>query len=402
MKTYVRLSCTDCNRTKDQHIDLHHYTPDKCTITLGCYGRLFPVDTRSNPTIAVTPITGIKDWVPRNGYNVRPAVTTFKKRGLEIDNGDVLSTESNTLSLLTGSLGQMVIAVTPRPGGVLPPYLDISFEVADDTPKDYRAYVYRFSTGIFTTVSGKESGLSGKVLRYNATGTSPDVVEVRVNGVLRSQGTGPDEYQIYTSPTSPVPPNTILFNTAIDPAGMTQVDVVVTKTSAALVSVVRFTKHTNDDESRSGTGAYENVNGVKRFEGGLWVDYELYTADISSSGLKINTIMVPALVQQSSHLIDYAKTFFVLAARPYKHVDRYYTVVAPFTGFDFAKSQVVKYSSDSQSDVNTITASFNALSGIFPPLVMDLFESEQPILTGLGGVSEQTTVDGGVIVGPDK
>src|SRR5574343_1085396 len=122
MKRYVRLSCTTCTRTKDQLVDLTHYTPDKCTITFQCEGRLQPVDYISNGSsiIGVAP-TGVTNWYPRNStFAVINSTTTPELRDLS-----------------TGQIKQFVVAVERATAFPSTAVLELDFEAEQQTPQSF-------------------------------------------------------------------------------------------------------------------------------------------------------------------------------------------------------------------------------------------------------------------------
>ena len=370
MKKYLRLQCTSCHRDIDKLVDTTHYSPDLCTITQGCEGRLQPIEYRSSAGIAVLPEVGVKDWQPRG---------TPTNKNVRLPEGEEL------IGLETGKTKQLVI------GSLLnQPTITIPFKGKVDSPKTYRSYIFRREEP-FTTISGVESGLEKKVLRFNATGPSPDLVEVYVNGIQRELGTGPDDYQIADGTTSQ-PPNTIVFNSVIDQSGMTQVDVIVSKVQAQVLYELTFTRNKHD-ESRVGTGAYENVDYVDGMvTADQWQRFYLYTLDLDSASdtMPLNSILVPA--QDSD-------TFFLLARRPYSQLDRYSTMVILMKGLSDERDYLKYYS---QYSVTTARATITSVLSIFPPLRFGKFVVEKPLTAATAGIQEQLVIDGKVITGPDS
>lgn len=369
MKRYLRLVCTTCKRSIDKLVDLAHYTPDQCTITLGCEGRLQPVEYRSSAGIAVAPEMGVTDW---------------RKRGTTPI--DVKTTSSPLIDLFTGELKQLVIGVpssSPSATHV------VSFEVKNDSPKEYRQYVFR-KEGAFTSVSGIESGLEKKALRFSTNAANPDVVEVFVNGVKRERGTGPSDYQLYDGSTdSTVPPNTILFNTPISGAGVTQLDVIVSKEQASTTVNLEFKRNTQN-ESRLNLGAFENISFVERFENGSWVKYWLFTLDIdSATNLPLNSI----LTTNNSN-----SGFFLLARPPYSSLDRYANLIIPLSRLDSDLAYINFFLRNGEISAQV---SSEAIELVFPPLRFGKFVAEPTLKKRLQGVSEQIVIDGDVIIGPD-
>lgn len=372
MKKYLRLICTVCKRSVDKLVDLTHYAPDQCIITLGCEGRLQPVEYISSGGIAVTPEVGVTDWRPRGSSSIEGSAPT----------------EPVFIDLVTGSLKQLVLAI---PGTVEPASnatTTLTLIVKADTPKAYRQYVFR-REGSFSSISGTEAGLEKKALRFTTYGTSPDVVEVYVNGVKRERGTDLEDYQVYDGTnSSAAPPNTILFNTNIDQTGVVQVDVIVSKEQVSSTVDLTF-KRNKSDESRLSLGTFENISYVDYFLNDTWRRYYLYTLDLDDAVLPLNSI----LVSQGD-----SEAMFLLARKPYTQLDRYVNVVAPLVDMSAERDYIKYYAVDS---VTTARITDTALKTIFPPLRLGKFNIEKTIKTSIAGVEEQLVIDGKVIVGPD-
>lgn len=368
MKKYLRLKCTKCKREVDNLVDITRYAPDQCTITLGCEGRLQPLEYRSSGGVAIAPEVGVKDWRPR-GF----AATALQP------------IEPSLISLKTGALKQLVLAVystsEPPDNGAY----TLQLAVTADIPKVYRQYVFR-KEGAFTTVSGTESGLEKKSLRFDAIGANPDQVEVYVNGVQREQGLDPQNYQIYMSNASSAPPNTILFNTLLDSPGNTQVDVIVSKEATASSLSLTFTRN-KPDESRITAGSWENVSYVDKLNT-AWKRYYLFTLDLDDASIPLNSIMVPAAVD----------AFFLLAREPYTQVDRYSNIAASLEGMSSERDYIKFYVEDGKT---TARVTDTAISAFFPPLRLGKFLTEKTIKKSTPGVDEQLVIDGKVITGPD-
>jgi hypothetical protein len=373
MKKYLRLTCTTCKRSIDKLVDLTHYTPDQCTITLGCEGRLQPIAYISSAGIAVAPEIGITDWRPRGS-----SIT---------DN--IASTDPILIDLGTGSLKQLVIAVPSFTEPVDDATVDLTFSLKADAPKAYRQYVFR-KEGSFTTISGIESGLEKKALRFSAYGVDPDVVEVFVNGVKREPGTDPADYQLYDgTSTSVSPPNTILFNTAIDQTGIAQVDVIVSKEQSASTRTLTF-KRNKSDESRLALGAWENVSYIEWLWETTWRKFYLYTLDLSTvTSIPLNSILVPEVSSEA---------VLLLARKPYTQLDRYTNVLIPLSDMSAERDYIKYYAVDS---ITTARVTDTSIIPIFPPLRVGKFNIEKTIKTPTVGIEEQLIFEGRVIIGPD-
>jgi hypothetical protein len=379
MKKYLRLYCTTCNRTIDKLVDQTRFTPDKCTITLKCTGRLIPFEYRSDRQIIPTPVSGVVDWRSRFDSTISSQNTSAV----------------TLINSACGTKGQLVVAIrlTADPGSSAKAY--ITFSQRADAPSDYKQYIYRFDSS-FSSISGVESGLDKKTLKYSTT----DTVKVLLNGVELSEGTGSADYQLYDgSSTSSVPPNTISFNTAITSSGINQVDVIVSQASQTTDTVLTFNRMI-DDESRLSTGAYENISSAASFNGITWDTYYLFYYDLlNSADLTLNTILDISKVTLNSSQADLtAETALLLSAAPYSKLDRYTSIWAPLSNFDFDQ-KFFKY--HVQNNVKVLELAEAAVESVYPPLRFQKFNVEKTIQTALSGVTDQVTVDDSLIVGPD-
>jgi hypothetical protein len=382
MKKYVRLSCTVCKRATDKLVDDAHYSPDKCTITLKCEGRLFPVQYRSNGEIVSTPVTGVTDW---------------QKRITDV-NPKKSSTTTSALTFVNTACGtkkQIVLALQlpaePAEGSTF----KIKVNERSDTPKSYRQYVYRIE-GSFSSISGVEAGLEKKTLRYALT----DTVDVFLNGVKLANGLGAADFQLYNgSGSNGVPSNTVNFNTPVALPGVTQVDVIVSP--AVSTSQVELTfNRAAVVESRAGTGAWENVSYVSAFNGTAWQDFYLFYLDLADAGLKMNTILTvePSGVLNGTTPVSSSAIKLLLAHAPYSQVDRHTNLSVPLDTLNF-DTQYLKYFVENKVTVLYVTQ--NSLSPSYPPMVVTKFKVEKTIQVAVPGVTDQVVVDGSVIVGPD-
>ena len=370
MKKYLRLACTVCRREIDKLVDLTHYTPDQCTITLGCEGRLQLLEYRSSAGIAVAPQIGVTDWRPRGSTTIQNPDTT----------------EPALLNLETGSLNQLVIGVPgdePQDGSIY----DLLLTVKADTPKTYRQYIFRHESA-FSSISGIESGLKKQVLRFNVTGSTPDIVEVYINGVKRERGTDPEDFQVYDGPSSAIPPNTIVFNSPIDQTGVVQTDIIISKEQTSTTVSITF-KRNKSDESRLALGAYENVSYVERFINGNWRRYWLYTWDVDDVSIPLNSIMIATNVSD---------VIFLLARQPYSRLDRYTDIVLPVQDMSVERDYIKFYAEAGETIMATTST---AIIPIYPPLRVGKFNVEKTIRTANRGVQEQLVISSHVITGPD-
>lgn len=388
MKKYLRLSCTVCKRTTDKLVDNTRVTPDRCTITLNCQGRLIPVEYRTDAQIATAPAIGVTDWSPRGS-------TAGTATG---------PTEPAFIDTSTGELQQLVMGI--RLGAEPPPGSTalLTLQVRAEVPKDFKSYVYRRSTE-FNTISGVEDGISQKTLKFRAWGPDPDLVEVYLNGAKLQEGTGPADYQLDDgTPTPPAPSNTIKFNSPILPDTTFQVEVIVSKAPAVTTRDLTFNRN-SDNDARLSLGAWENVSRIERFTEALGPhSFYLFTFDIkNNSVLTKNTVMYPVgsvFVNTGGSVVvaPISDCIFLLSRAPHTKVDRYPDISVNLGSLD-ASRDYLKYAPI--NDVLSLSVAETSLSTHFPPSVVHRFNPEGIIKTPVAGEEEQLVVDGGLIIGPD-
>jgi hypothetical protein len=274
----------------------------------------------------------------------------------------------------------------------------LTLNVRADTPKNYRQFTYRYDTA-FSTVSGVETAVEKKTLRFTAYGANPDLVEVYVNGVKQEQGLGATQYQIYNGSNSIVP-NSIMFNSPVTVSGTTQVDVIVSKVQALAQNFLSFFKNV-DNPARTTTGSWENVDSFTRLVGGSWKTFYIFTYDVKNTAdIALNTILVPTGDVTVTGFVSVPLTgcYFMLAREPYSTLDRYPDISIRLDGLttdrDYLKYHLVE-------KVATLQATQTAIEAFYPPARLTKFDPELTIKTALAGESEQLVIDGKVIVGPD-
>lgn len=302
----------------------------------------------------------------------------------------------------TGQKQQLVLAIQQTavpPAGTT---ARLTLTARADAPKNYKQYTYRRDT-TFDVISGIESTASQKSLQFTAYGVDPDLVEVFVDGVKLEQGTGAEQFQIYDgSPTSAVAPNTIKFNSPVVPSGTTQVDVIVSKIGVVNQVHLDFIRNADNPE-RLETGAWENVSSITRFVGGAWQTYYLYTYDVlDNDDLVLNTILYPSQpvsINGGLQTAALSRCFFALARKPYATIDRYHDLLIPLSTLS-SDRDFLKYHRVDGMDRLEVTKT--SVEIFFPTAKITTFNIEPPISVQVGGVTEQITVDGKVVVGPDK
>ena len=384
MKKYVRLLCDTCQRTADRAVDNSRVTPDRCTITLNCQGRLFPVEYRSNGEITTAPKVGTTDWYPR-GQTLTSAGASAVRA-------------PNFINTSTGSLKQVVLGVRLPSDPAPTAKATLNLASRAEKPKEYKQYIFRKSTE-FSTISGVEDGISKKTLRFTAWGANPDIVEVYLNGAKAELGTAPDQFQVDDgSANPPAPSNTIKFNTPVLPVGTYQIDVIVSKAQASDVYTLEFTRN-QEDPNRN--GAWDNVSFVERFNGATWDKFFLFTLDLAEDTvLKKDSILFPegSVFVDGAGSVPLADCVMFLARKPFTKVDRYPDISVPLDTLGPDRDYFKYHLADGELALQVTDTS---LQTFFPPSRVSKFDTEGTIKTIVAGNTEQLVVDGSVIVGPD-
>lgn len=385
MKKYVSLKCSKCARTKDQLINSTHYAPDRCTITLGCEGRLSPVGyTSDGSTILDVAPAGLSNWYPRG-------TTVTTAQAVQAD------TMYNTS---TGSKQQVVIGVSDTVLGFHPSdtaVLTLSLNAEKQTAKDFRQYTYRKTTP-FTAVNGVEDSQAKKVLRYDVTSTNPDQVDVYLNGVKRTLGT---DYLLYDgSVGSAVPPNTVLFTSTVT-GSSNQVDVIVTKASVVNETLMVFSRAIND-ESRTGTGAWEGVSAVRTAQGGTFTLFYCDFAELTStlaSDVKFTVNGASIVDVPNGPSLEVTSVVMLLSrANLYTAIDRQRAVWIPVLDLDTNTDYLIIRTANG---VKSLMVTEHSAVDVFP--IMEVIRHGPPTLqtTNLSGNDEAAELDNELISGPD-
>lgn len=385
MKKLIRLSCSVCKRTTNKLVDNFRFTTDKCTITLQCQGKLFPIEYRSDGEITAAPEVGVTDWYPRGVQQIESSAAQ----------------EPVLIDTSTGELQQLLLAVkataNPPPGSTA----TVTLQVKDETPREFRSFIFRRSSE-FSTISGVEDGVSKKVLKFKTWGTGElEEVSVYLDGKKLQQGTEPNDYQIDDgTESSPAAPNTIQFNSTVQPNGTSQVEVIVAKMRPVETTSLTFNRN-EDNESRLALGAWENVSHISRFDGTQTSTYYLFTFDVSQNTvLRKDSILFPVSTVTVSGSTDkqLSECFFMLARKPYSKVDRYPDVSIFLSDLDGDRDYLRYHTID---EVLALRAVETAVQVNFPPSKLHKFNPEPTLKAPVVGNQEQLVVDGKLVVGPD-
>ena len=386
MKKILKLQCDTCDRKIDKIIDLKRYDTDKCTITLGCAGRLSPIEYKSTADITVATKAGVLDWIPRN---------------LPISKYQELKSET-FISLSSGVSNQLTLVVKSEdfgPGS----FIRVPINLKGDVPKPFRQYTFIMDKP-FISISGVESGQEKKTLRFNKPDESFDIVEVYVNGVKREFGEDLNQFKFYSGNVeSRIPPNTIMFNSRIVPNGAAQVDVIVSKYVKAVTKKLTFTRNSS---ALNLDGSWNNILFVDKFRHGpnVWERLLTFTCDLSFLDIPLNSIFTVGPVIEISSINSVAPisdAFLLLSNPPYTEIDRKHNLVVPLSTIsdrDYFKYYI-------ENEKRAVKVISTAAQEVFP-LLKTPPESKisgiNLIKTAIKGSQDATRFDSTTIVGPDE
>lgn len=385
MKRYISLKCNTCARQKDELVDLVHYTPDRCTITLNCEGRLLPIGfTSDGSTILDVPPAGVSNWYPR---------------GTALSNTKAVSTDV-LYDTSTGQKQQVILAVSNNELGYTPSSdakIFVKLFAEQQTAKDYRQYTYRRNVP-FTIINGVEDNQAKKVLRYSIVGANPDQVEVYLNGVKKTRSV---DYDLYDGTVnSAVPPNSVLFLSTIT-GSSTQVDIIVTKASAISEVQLAFIK-TIDDESRVNLGAWEGVNMVTSPSIGDWSLFYCDFSEVSSTftidvKLTFNEATIVNTIGGSEFPVPLSA---VLLSRTklFTQLDRQRAKCIPLNELNGNNHYMIV---KSINGVRSLLITEAAAIDLFPVLDVVRFDAHTLQKTNLTGNADAAELDNELIIGPD-
>lgn len=347
MTTYVTYQCSICRRTKDIAQDNVRVLPDQCNITKGCRGSLYKVG-ETGIASSTPPVLGLTNWYPR---------------GQKLETTEAES-EAKSITLSTSPTGVVTLALlmTDEEAQANPSVVLVAKQqLSADVPFTEYVYSVLVETAI---ISGKDT--RGRNLRFSQSVIDNDQLQVLVNGVVRNQGDGANDYV--------AAPNVITFNTAL-PVGSI-VNVSVFGVAPTITQTLTFTANYSFIASDT-SGAWGNIRWADEYDaetGSListtdnkkWWLYSCTSLGALSSAalLKVTeiqnsdqTILIPGTLGQ------FSESRFLLASPPYDNSDRYlnFYVDLETLASDFMLSSQVTTTVELQADRS-------ALVDIYPPL----------------------------------
>lgn len=372
MRTYLKLKCPVCKRTKDELVNTTHFSIPKCTITLGCTGIMQPMQYSDyGDTTIGTPPAGAQNW-----YSRFQQVTRF------------ISKDVNFIPLSIGSESVLVMAVADSAVDVSTDTITVNCLIEQSTPRDFLEYTFNFTT-TFDKVMGAENGnLAKKVLRF----TSSNVIKVFLDGEEFTEGTGDSNFQIARTGNN-LTANTIFFNKTF--SGDHQVKVVVTKPVQKTNVPIEFHRNHNAVELNS---AWNDVQKVVFDNTSYSLFYNVFHQSLIPTGKQLQVESVLASVSGSldNATISLEKCAFLLSSGPTK-LDRSLTTCIGLAKLQFNELKLLVVEMD---DVKALTTSEEAITSVFPCMTTTTFGIE-PILKVSTPSGVDFVVDNSYILGPN-
>jgi hypothetical protein len=260
MRSYLKLTCSVCNRQKDMAVNTKSFKFPKCSITLGCNGILKPFQyTESPDLIPDTAPAGSQNWFSRFS-------STFQVNN-QIPQEFPITFSENSI---------MVVGVKiPDASLVGNDQLLLELKTPSTDVKQFREYVFNTTNQIDRLV-GVESASSRKVLRFISNSATPEEVAVFKNGVKLDEGVGPDQYQVSRA-NNTIQQNAVILNSAV--RGANQFKIVVSKPVPDNSVILTLNKNTITTKNQT---CWDNVDFVK-FRGDKFF---LFFCDFSITNFK--------------------------------------------------------------------------------------------------------------------
>ena len=377
MKKYVLLRCDTCAREKTEALDLTHVKPDKCTITLACLGRLYPVQNVSSNTKKTSQtVQGLSNWQSR--FNVQHNAVQLEQDSFYITNNG----ESNYLILAVPEQFSFPIADTATVKMVLS---------GAKEQREFNQYTYTKDT-VFSIINGVESGVAKKVLKYSAA----NEVQVYLNGVKQIPGVN---YLLYNSSSTDVPPNSVKFISELS-SNINEI-VIVVSSGAVLNDVEIVFNRTINDES-----ILNNPwNNVRSIESPSIQTNSIFYCDFNavSASLKANTKFLfksMSLTNSASSVsTPFTTASFLFSSNDnFLWTDRKLSVHVPVQNCTDSLNYLYVQSINS---IKKMTVTKNSIKNLFPIPKIKTFTVENRVISNLQTNKDSGTVQNNDIIGPD-
>lgn len=352
MRKYLKYKCSVCARTQDRLVDTKVAEISKCSITLGCSGKLFPVKySDRGDTIPDAAPSGVQNW-----YSRFDVASSFKEAG------------ASNVQLSYGEYAELVLSSKLPNTVVGTNIVDVIFEISKSENRAFREYIFNTTTKT-ERVLGAESGVSKKTLRFVSTGALMEDVQVFVNGVEMYEGVGVNQFTISRN-TNTVPSNVVVFNTPL--IGTNQIRIVVSKRDIPELITVSFSKVSAQSAL---TSSWANVSSVSNGS-----SHDLYTFNFAETNIPIGkTLKIKSVVANKNGVsvqVNLSDCMFMLSSGG-TYVDRCLTVVGRL---DILGSSVLNVVGNGDG-VKHLECSEDLLTNLKTPLIPVLFKPDSLVKT---------------------
>lgn len=377
--TYI---CDTCRRTIDIDNDPSHSQIDivkksnddrfidvsqinKCIITLGCEGRLYPVEQKNVRNIARSEsVSGIEDWTKRSNTTSTTSTSTIS--------------EEIFIPLNSNNENHIVLAIKNgvNVNGTMKVF------IRQDKPITFVEYRYDVETVPVYNISGKDT--YSKNLRF----LSSDHITLKFNGVEMIETVEWNRKSLMNNGIY----DAIEFINPLITTGI--VKILVSKESPTIEHFIPFSKQT-------GTGISNAWSNIEKINIGIDT-YTLYVMDITSV-LPINSFFSLTDDAFDNGAIAIEDCYFLLSSSPWSVKDRNYETAVNCADL-ISKNPNIKYYQ--QQDKKILEINSSTVSDILPPIYFDLttnvFEQEKEFeipTESLAGTSDVITSTNTKIIG---
>jgi len=356
MKRFTTYKCTTCARTTNKANNTNRPFIDLCTITQNCRGKLLPISLSDVVGLSQNaPPVGLTNWVARGQSNL--AITSTA------DNVDLHTGINNQLTLaIPYSIANSVV---------------VTFEEMNSVTTPFTKFVFKVAPGSIA-ISGTDNGENGgRLFQYDAS----DAIKVYVGGVLVS----PTSYNLYTGVSSAVPKNTIIFNNALVGTTVTQVDILIMKstTSGTTVPITFIKQHVAD----SINGSWDGVETVTINN----VLMSLYTFKGPITGVKFGSNL---RLLSISTLTSPSSAYFLLANSPYSRID---AIRCANINASALTSSPILY--DEYQNATRLSVSPDTITARWPLIIINSDDIKQRP-SASSGTSSSSKINSSLIIGP--
>lgn len=360
MKKFTEYKCDTCKRTNVIENDTRRFFIPKCNITLGCTGKLIPInETNTKDIVSVKSVAGLEDWRAR-GTTSEYAPEIIPEKFISLSNGP-----SNEVVLaIKDSLSQGSI-------------ITATFNVVKNRSVAFKEYTYTRLAPI-SQINGLDDTADKKLLRF----TLMDEIRVFVNGIEKIES---------IDWSRNVSTHTISFITTL----VEDCTIVVTVAPQQTVTTktLTFVKNTLGAFIDTSWGNVEKI----RIGGPSGQDYDVYTCSSVELDIDVNTSLTLTSLNGTSN-INLQDAIFLLSNEPWSYIDRVFTY---YGDCDKITNNVADIRMTKIDNKLQIQISEYGISDIFPQIICSsTFSNEELKDSDKAGIDFLQTYNNENVLGP--